>query len=94
MILTFDGPTFFAPEDEDRFFGWLYSLPEYKRVVGVGTELELELSSPVSPSTVVQLLVLFRRWGMDPAALLPLRSAENGYHVLWDNPLFGVSRET
>jgi hypothetical protein len=93
MNITFEGPRFFAPEDEDQFFGWLRSLPEHRQIVGSGRELELELATPVSATTVRQLLVLFRRWCLDPTALLPLRSAETESHVLWATPLSEASRE-
>ena len=93
MIITFNGPTFFASEDEDHFFGWIYSLPEYVQVVGAGRELDLELSSPVSDGTVLQLLVLFRRWCIDPTALLPLRSAATSDCVLWSAQLPAASQE-
>jgi len=85
--IIFGGPTFFAQADEDRFFGWLQTLPECQGVRGIGTNLEVALSTPVSSDTVQQLLVLFRRWCLDPAPLLPLRSPETTNLVLWDAPL-------
>ena len=87
MIISFEGPTFFVPEDEDQFFSWLYSLPEYKSILGTGTTLDLELVSPVSADTVRQLLVVFRRWCVDPSPLTSLRSAETDSFALWDNSL-------
>jgi hypothetical protein len=87
MIISFRSPTFFASEDEDQFFGWLYSLPEYKDVRGRLTTLDLELADPVSAGSVRQLLVVFRRWYIDPAPLLPLRSPETDSFVLWDTSL-------
>lgn len=87
MIVSFKGPTFFVPEDEDRFFNWLYSLSEYKNILGAGTTLDLELVSPVSADTARQLLVVFRRWGIDPSPLTSLRSAETDNFVLWDTCL-------
>ena len=41
MKIVFDGPTFFAQADEDRFFSWLYALPECQSIRGVGTNLEV-----------------------------------------------------
>ena len=87
MKIIFGAPTFFAQADEDLFFGWLHALPECQGVRGVGTHLEVSLSAPVSSDTVQQLLVLFRRWCLDPAPLLPLRSPETAGLVLWDTPL-------
>lgn len=87
MIISFEGPTFFAPADEDQFFGWLASLPEFNGIRGVGTALHLELSTPVSSESVRQLVVIFRRWLVDLAPLQPLRSADTDGFVLWSAAL-------
>jgi hypothetical protein len=87
VIISFEGPVFFAPADEDQFFRWLSSLPEYRTIRGMGTTLELALSHPVQPETVRQLLVIFRRWHVDVTPLLPLRSPETNGFVLWDTAL-------
>ncbi|MBB3777470.1 hypothetical protein GGR60_001741 [Xanthomonas arboricola] len=94
MIISFEGPTFFAPEDEDHFFSWIYSLSEYKKIIGTGTTLDLELASPVSADTVRQLLILFCRWRIGPSPLISLRSAETDHFVLWDAPLQVASSDT
>lgn len=91
MIISFESPTFFAPEDEDQFFGWLYSLPEYKNIVGAGTTLDLELASPVSADTVRQLLVVFCRWCIGPGPLMSLRTADTDTFALWDSSLQDAS---
>jgi len=90
VIISFEGPTFFAVADEDCFFRWLGSLPGYKGIRGSGTTLELTLDGPVEPDTVLQLLVIFRRWLIDVTPLLPLRSPETSYLSLWDTSLDGV----
>ena len=87
MIISFEGPTFFAAADEDQFFNWLSSLPECRSVRGIGTTLELTLSSPIRADTVQQLLVIFRRWRISIEPLLPLRSAETSRFTLWDTSL-------
>jgi len=87
MIISFEGPRFFAPEDEEQFFGWLHSLPEYKDIRGRGTTLDLDLAYPVSADTVRQLLVVFRRWCLDPTPLHHLRSLETDSFALWDTSL-------
>ena len=87
MIISFEGPVFFASADEDQFFHWLGSLPEHQAIRGTGTTLELTLRTPVQPETVRQLLVIFRRWHLDVAPLLPLRSPETDGFVLWDTAL-------
>jgi hypothetical protein len=90
VIISFEGPTFFAAADEDCFFRWLASLPGYKDIRGVGTTLELTLDDPIASDAVVQLLVIFRRWLIDVTPLLPLRSSETSYLSLWDTSLNGV----
>ena len=93
MIISFKGPIFFASEDENQFFGWLYSLREYKDIRGRGTTLDLELAHPVSTDTVRQLLIVFRRWHVDPTPLVHLRSPETDSFVLWDTSLWQASSE-
>lgn len=75
---------FFAPADEDQFFRWLAALPEYQDIRGVGTTLHLNLSTPVQPDSVRQLLVIFRRWCIGTEPLAPLRSPETNGYALWD----------
>jgi len=87
LIISFVGPVFYASADEDQFFYWLGSLPEYKDIRGTGTTLALTLSTPVQPDTVRQLLVIFRRWHLDLAPLMVLRSPETNGFVLWDTAL-------
>lgn len=87
MIISFAGPVFYAPADEDQFFRWLSSLPEYQSIRGVGKELKLSLSYPVGPETVRQLLVIFLRWKLSVTPLLPLRSPETSSFLLWGVPL-------
>jgi len=89
VIISFEGPRFFAAADEDCFFRWLASLPEYKGIRGAGTTLELTLHTPVSTDTVRQLLVIFRRWHINVTPLMPLRSPETSNMVLWDTVLDG-----
>lgn len=87
MIISFEGPVFFVSADEDQFFRWLASLPEHQAIRGVGTTLELTLSTPARPETVQQLLVIFRRWQLDVTPLLPLRSPKTNGFVLWNTSL-------
>ena len=87
MLISFQGPEFFSQPDEDQFFRWLASLPEYKDVRGVGTAVELSLTAPVQAETVMLLLVIFHRWHVDVKPLLVLRSPETDGFVLWDTAL-------
>ncbi|WP_282269902.1 hypothetical protein [Stenotrophomonas sp. PS02298] len=83
MIISFEGPVFFSPADEDHFFSWLRSIPEFQSIKGFATTLELELRAPVQPDSVRQLLVVFRRWHLDTMKLVALRSPETDGFVLW-----------
>lgn len=87
MNISFEGPVFFASADEDQFFHWLRSLPEYQSIRGEGLELTLALSDPVQAETVRQLLVIFYRWKLDVTPLLPLRTSETSDFSLWDAPI-------
>jgi hypothetical protein len=91
VIISFEGPVFFAAADEDQFFGWLNSLPEFQSLRGIGTTLDLALSHPVQPETVRQLLVVFRRWHLDVTPLRALRSPETTGFVLWDTGIGDAS---
>lgn len=82
--ISFEGPVLFASTYEDQFFDWLSLLPEFQSIRGTGTNLDLRLSQPVQPETTRQLLVIFRRWHLDIAPLLPLRSSKTTDFVLWD----------
>ena len=92
MEISFEGPIFFSPADEDRFFNWLYSLSAFEKVVGSGTALHLHLREPIDLDTVQQLLILFRRWCVDIAPLLPLKSPSTARFTLWDTELTEASR--
>ncbi|TAA43456.1 hypothetical protein [Pseudoxanthomonas winnipegensis] len=87
MIISFDGPTFYAQADEDQFFGWLNSLDEFQDLRGVGRTLNLSLKEPVGPESVRQLLVIFRRWRLAIDPLLPLRTTQTTSFALWDADL-------
>ncbi|MGL4835104.1 MAG: hypothetical protein ACRCXH_11880 [Shewanella sp.] len=87
MQITVKGPRFWCQEDEDKFFEWIYSLPNYQSVTGRGLDLIIELNEPVSQSTINQLFVLFKRWELDFNALAPLNNI-NKSHIAWVNELF------
>ena len=91
MIIAFQGPVFFAATDEDQFFGWLRSLPEFQSIRGIGTTLELDLAEPVTAETAKQLVVIFRRWQLDVASLSTLRTAATTDFILWDTGLSDAS---
>ncbi|MGH1379709.1 MAG: hypothetical protein ACRAU9_02150, partial [Shewanella xiamenensis] len=85
--ITVKGPSFWCQEDEDKFFEWIYSLPNYQSVTGRGLDLIIELNEPVSQSTINQLFVLFKRWELDFNSLAPLKNV-NKSHVAWINEFF------
>jgi hypothetical protein len=67
--IVFPSPVFFCPEDEDRFFEWIHSLPAYESILGKGTELTLRLRDPVDAGSSRQLRTVFRRWELDSSLL-------------------------
>jgi hypothetical protein len=75
MEIVFQGPTFLCPEDEERFFEWLYSLASFESIVGQGTLLTLRLRGPVDAGSARQLKVIFHRWELEADALAVLSSA-------------------
>ncbi|WP_237739930.1 hypothetical protein [Rheinheimera nanhaiensis] len=85
--ITVKGPRFWCQEDEDKFFEWIYSLPNYQSVTGRGLDLIIELNEPVPQSTINQLFVLFKRWELDFNALAPLKNI-NKSHIAWVNEFF------
>lgn len=85
MEVIIEGPHFFAQEDEDRFFQWIYSLPAYERVTGIGTKLHIALREPVDDDTVKQLLIICRRWLIDVVPLGTLKHPSNEKFALWDD---------
>uniref|UniRef100_Q0HUF2 Uncharacterized protein n=1 Tax=Shewanella sp. (strain MR-7) TaxID=60481 RepID=Q0HUF2_SHESR len=85
--ITVKGPRFWCQEDEDKFFEWIYSLPNYQSVTGRGLDLIIELNEPLPQSTINQLFVLFKRWELDFNALAPLKNI-NKSHIAWVNEFF------
>ena len=83
MDIVFKGPTFYCQEDEAAFFNWVQSLPEYVDLVGNVRDLHLSLKEPVSEESVIQLLTVFSRWGIESKALKKMKSKENQDHYLW-----------
>ncbi|ELA3118073.1 hypothetical protein ACA689_004201 [Vibrio vulnificus] len=84
MEIIFQGPTFWLSEDEDKFFEWIYSLPNYKAITGCGLDLNLELSTPIEQSTVNQLFIIFKRWEIDFSPLKIFKELNNS-HISWVN---------
>ena len=60
--MIIEGPVFKGEEDENIFFQCIYNLPDFKEVVGAGTELTITFSTTVSETAKEQIAVLCRRW--------------------------------
>ncbi|XPF94895.1 hypothetical protein ACM9HF_02465 [Colwellia sp. RE-S-Sl-9] len=84
MRIVVQGPTFWEPVDENKFFEWIYSLPDYHSVSGQGLDLFIELNEPVKQDTINQLFILFKRWELDFNSLIPFK-AVNKSHISWIN---------
>jgi len=60
--IVIEGPVFNGEEDENVFFQCIYNLPNFKEVVGAGTELTIMFGSTISETAKKQVEVLCRRW--------------------------------
>lgn len=69
MDITIDGPIFYSQEDENIFFLCIYNLQDYKQVVGHGMELTISFNKNPSELAISQLLVICKRWDINPAPL-------------------------
>ena len=87
MEVVIEGPTYYDKEDEAIFFACLYSLPDYKEVIGKGRKLHIQLKEPVTEKTIIQLLILCRRWRIDIAPLLKFRHSSNNDIGLWEQEI-------
>ena len=93
MEITFEGPVFFSETDEAMFFAWLQRVPGLVSVQGHGSSLTVILASERS-GAVAELLVLLRRWQVDPAPLLSLCSEDPYPSRLWERPIHEVAAGT
>lgn len=86
MEITFVGPVFFSDGDEALFFHGLEQVPGFASVVGRNRELTVSLGE-AREGAVRELLVLFRRWQIDPSALNPFRGEDIYPCRLWEHTL-------
>jgi hypothetical protein len=87
MNITIEGPSFYDQEDENVFFGCIYALPSFVEVRGHGIELTITFETEPTEETILKLLVICRRWGIE---IGPLRTYEEKYKsecYLWDNAI-------
>ncbi len=60
--MIIEGPVFKSEEDENIFFQCIYNLPDFKEVVGAGTELTITFNATISEIAKEQVKVLCHRW--------------------------------
>jgi hypothetical protein len=91
--VTFAGPVFFSETDEAMFFAWLERVPGFVSVQGHGRSLTVTLGNERA-GAIAELLVLLRRWQIDPAPLVPLRNEDSCPSSLWEQPIHEVAGGT
>ncbi|WP_133480227.1 hypothetical protein [Cognatilysobacter segetis] len=89
MEVTFTGPVFFSETDEAMFFAWLERVPGFVSVQGHGSSLTVSFAS--ERGAIAELLIVLRRWQIDPAPLQPLRSEDPHPSSLWERPIHEVA---
>jgi len=87
MDITIDGPTFYDQEDENIFFSCIYGLPDFERVRGHGMELTISFKKVPSNKTISQLLVICRRWFINPEPLKLFKNETNSEFFLWQHSI-------
>ena len=90
MEITFAGPVFFSETDESMFFAWLERVPGFQSVHGHGTSLTVSLA-PDREGAVYELLVVFRRWHIDPSPLRTMPREQPHTSPLWERPIHEVA---
>ncbi len=85
MEIVIEAPTFFDTEDENIFFSCIYNLPTYKKVIGKGSILIIELSKKPSEKTLLQLLVICKRWNINRESLYKFKNKNNEGSLLWNS---------
>jgi hypothetical protein len=71
--IAVEGPWFFSAKDEESFYSWLNSIPSIVAVGGVGTIVELTLSTKRVPqSDLREILAIFHRYALDKRELAQL----------------------
>jgi len=87
MEIVIEGPRFYDQEDENIFFNCIYALPEYKEVKGKGLNLHIQLKEPITDSTVIQLVIICRRWQIAIEPLKVLKKPSNADLSLWEKQI-------
>jgi len=83
MKAVIESPIFYGAEDENVFFNCIYSLPDFAKVTGKGSELYIEFKSHVSNEAIEQLVVICRRWLINIDSLVDLKNPDNEDFPLW-----------
>lgn len=95
MIIVINLPElFYHEDDEEHFFQWLYGIPAYVKVVGVGHTLEVTLKDRIGRKSLYSLIGLLTRYGIDPRPLAALchPKIEEWFTkntMYWHKPIFG-----
>lgn len=84
MKAVIESPSFYGAEDENVFFNCIYSLPDFAKVTGKGSELHIDFKSEINDEAVEQLLVICRRWFVGIDTLIELRNQNNAESPLWE----------
>ncbi len=87
MDITIQGPCFYHQEDENIFFSCIYNLPGYQQIKGHGVELTISFANDISEQAVMQLLIICRRWSIDPTPLLIFKTCSNPECSLWKSAI-------
>jgi hypothetical protein len=96
ITLTTGGLTYYHPNDEAAFFGWLEGMPCVAGCVGVGRELLISLSRFPSDDDLRELLAFYFRYGIDMRPLAQFETdANRGWFrnpaMYWHEPVFAPS---
>ena len=87
MSICIAGPFFYDQEDENVFFGCLYSLPSFNKVRGHGQELTITFDNEPDEEIVIRLLVICRRWGINIDPLKVYQKLYNSDCFLWESDI-------
>jgi len=76
--LTIEEPSlFFSYRDEEHFFTWLESISAVQNVTRSARGLDLKLSHEVDDASLLDLIALLTRYGLDRKCLRKLSTAKN-----------------
>jgi hypothetical protein len=97
VTIAVEGPWFFSAKDEDVFYSWLNSIPSVVVVRGVGTVLEITLTTKRIPQRDLrEVLAIFHRYALKKRVLKQFDRPELTWFrdpkAYWYTEIFGKSR--